>query len=368
LIALDLPNAPPVKRLVTTTVSQPVRQEFRSPLAGSVVMSPDLPLVPVEIPSAPPIKRTPPAPIRRPRPPAIGLLVLGIALVIGPIAGGLFAKAADGQQMIDQFAPYMESSALSRYGADLETLRRGTSGLDMVYRQQGIAAGRFPLLDDFRLQSTAIMTRASDLLGLVSATEPDYVRVSEIGGFDRMPFLVVLGGIVAIFGGSLLLAGSAGRARTAAVLVLLVSTAFAAYPLVGGLNGGASAGNRMLHSMAPVMTSGEVRKLQSDFVVLVEAVGEMETSFRGVARPGPDGSDVTALVDKWPTVSSDLASLVGVIENNLGNFDALESMNTLTRGIGVPGLLAFPWLLLGTGTLTAGLALAAWPRGRKETL
>ena len=202
----------------------------------------------------------------------------------------------------------------------------------------------------------------------MSATKPDYLRVGEIGGFDRMPFLIVLGGIVAICGGIFLLGGSVSRARTAAVLVLLTSAAFAAYPFVGGLNGGASAGNRMLHSLAPVMTPGEVRQLQSDFVVLVEAVGELETSFRVEARRGPAESDVAILVDKWPTVSSDLANLVGVIEDNLANFDALESLDALTRGIGVPGLVVFPWFLLGTGTLTAGLAFAAWPRGRKETL
>jgi len=177
----------------------------------------------------------------------------------------------------------------------------------------------------------------------------------------------VLGGIVAICGGCTLLAGSVARARVAAVLVLLTSAAFAAYPFVGGLNGGASAGNQMLHSLAPVMTAGEVRQLQSDFVVLVEAVGEMETSFRGVALLGPGRTDVNTLVAKWPAVSSDLASLVGVIENNLGNFNALKSLNRLTSGVGVPGLLVFPWFLLGAGTLSAGLAFAAWPRGRKET-
>jgi hypothetical protein len=122
----------------------------------------------------------------------------------------------------------------------------------------------------------------------------------------------------------------------------------------------------MLHSLAPVMTQGEVRKLQGDFVVLVEAVGELETTFRGVAPPGPDATDVAALVDRWPTVSSDLASLVGVIEDNIGNFDALENLDALTHGMGVPGLVAFPWVLLGAGTLSVGFCIAARPRSRKE--
>jgi hypothetical protein len=115
------------------------------------------------------------------------------------------------------------------------------------------------------------------------------------------------------------------------------------------------------------MTPGEVRQLQGDFVVLVEAVGELETSFRGVAQPGTAATDVTTLVDKWPTISSDLASLVGVIEDNIGNFNALQDLDGLTRGVGVPGFIAFPWMLLGAGTASAALSIAAWPRTRKET-
>jgi hypothetical protein len=268
--------------------------------------------------------------------------------------------------MIDQFAPYMNASALSRYRADVATLQRGTSGIDAVYRQQHVAVNRFPLLDSYRRQSTAILNRASGLLHLVSAAEPGYQRVEGIGGFDRLPFLIVLAGIVAISGGCVLLAGSVGRARTAAVLVVLTSVAVAGYPFVGGLYGGASAGHRMLDSLAPVMTPGEVRHLQSDFVVLVEAVGELETGFRGVARPGAAETDVVALVDKWPAISSDLASLVGVIEDNLGNFKALETLDAITRDVGISGLAAFPWVLVGAGTLSAGLAIAAWPYGRKE--
>jgi hypothetical protein len=367
LVVVDLPSAPPINRTVATPVS---RQGWRaipspSPEPGLTASGPVL--VAADLPYAPPINRAVAAPVRRARPPAIGLLVLGAFLFVGPIAGGLFAKAASGEQMIDQFAPYMNANSLLRYRADLETLRHGTSGIDSVYRDRNVPIGRFPLLDDYRLQSTAILDRASGLLGLVSATEPDYQRVSEIGGFDRMPFLIVVGGIVAICGGCVLLAGSAAHARTAALLVVLTSAAFVSYPFVGGLYGGASAGHRMLHSLAPVMTSGEVRQLQSDFVVLVEAVGELETTFRGVAQPGAAATEVATLVGKWPMISSDLASLVGVIDDNLGNFNALENLDALTRGFGVSGLVAFPWLLVGVGAVSSGLAVAAWPHTRKET-
>jgi hypothetical protein len=323
-------------------------------------------LVALELPPAPPVSRATATPLRRPTAPALGLLALGMLLTVGPIAGGLFAKAAAGTQMIDEFAPLMTRDALARYGSDLETLRVGTVGVDAIYRQQDIPVGRFPELDAYRSQSTAILGRASDLLHRVTATEPDYRQVADIGGFDRMPFLIVVGGIVSIYGGCVLLIGDAKRVRAAVVLVVLIATATAAYPFVSGLDSGAPAGHRMLQSLAPVMSSGEVRQLQRDFIVTVGADGELETSFRGVPKPGPAATDVTALVDRWPTVSSDLATLVGAIDDNIGNFKALHDLDALTSGIGVSGFVAFPWFLVGSGALSAAIALAGWPRRGKE--
>jgi hypothetical protein len=56
-----------------------------------------------------------------------------------------------------------------------------------------------------------------------------------------------------------------------------------------------------------------------------------------------------------------------VIEDNIANFDALANLDALTKSAGVSGFVAFPWLLVGAGTGTAVLSLAAWPRRRKET-
>ena len=72
------------------------------------------------------------------------------------------------------------------------------------------------------------------------------------------------------------------------------------------------------------------------------------------------------MIEGWPRISSDLASLVGVINDNIGNFDALDDLDTLTRQAGLQGLGAFPWLLVGIGALSAGLALAATPRRGRE--
>lgn len=324
-------------------------------------------LVVVDLPSAPPVTRAPAVPVRRPKAPAVALLVLGVVLVAGPIVGGLFSKVASGKQMIDQFAPHMEADALGRYRADLLTLRQGADAVDAIYAQQALPPGRFPGLDAYRAQADVIDRRASALLDRVRRAEPDYRRTAAIGGLDRIPFLVVLYGVVAIYGGCVLLGGGRRRARSAVALVVLMSVALVAYPFVSDLDRGTRAGQRMLRSFAPFMTKGEVRQLQSDFVVLVTAVGELDTGFRAVPQAGPPAAAVVALVDRWPKVSSDLATLVGTINDNVENFDALDDLDSLIHRVGASGLQGFPWLLVGIGVMGATLALAAAPRRRKET-
>jgi len=331
------------------------------------VTSPGQPLLTLELPCAPPVTTAVPSPLRRPKAPALGLLVLGLLLVFGPIIGGLFAKTAAGNQMIDQFAPYMQSDVLARYGGDIHILHAGAAGLDTIYDRQDIPPGRFPGLDAFRSESAGVVGRASGLLDRVRGAQGDYEQVAQIGGFNRIPFLIVACGLVAIYGGCVLLAGRRSRAVPAVVLVVLASVAVAVYPFVGGLSSGARAGERMVRSLAPVMTPHQVRQLQEDFIVLVNADGELSTTFRGVPRPGQSATAVDTLVKRWPGISSDLASLVGVVNDNISNFNALEDLDALTRGAGLSGLEAFPWLLVGIGVASAGLAVAALPRRGKES-
>jgi hypothetical protein len=305
--------------------------------------------------------------VRRPAGPAIALVVLGALLVLGPIAGGLFSKVADGKQMIDAFRPHMEADALARYRTDLDTLRAGAAGIDAVYQQEGLAAGTFPGIDAYRSQAASIDRRATALLDRVTAAEPSYRKVARIGGFDRIPFLLVLCGIVTTYGGCVLLGAGRGRARAAAALVVLASVAVAAYPFVSDLHRGTHAGHQMVRSFTPIMTAPEVRQLQGDFVVVVHAVGELDTRFRAVPQSGPPAAQIATLVQDWPKVSSDLASLVGTIQDDLSNFRALEDLDRATHGLGVSGLEAFPWVLVGIGGVSGALSIAAWPRRVKET-
>jgi hypothetical protein len=324
-------------------------------------------LAALDLPVAPPVLRGVAATLRQRRAPALVLLVLGILLILGPIAGGLFAKVAAGKQLIDEFEPHLEADALGRYDEDLGILRRGAAGVDAIVAEQHVAPGRFARIDEYQSKSGAIDQRATDLLERVATAEPDYREVAGVGGFDRVPFLLVLGGLASVYGACVLLGGARSRARGAVAVVVLASAALVGYPLLGSLPSGTRAGERMLNTLEPIMNPRQVRVLQEDFVVLVQAVGELDTGFRAVPQPGPAGADVAALVDQWPRVSSDLATLVGDLNDNIGNYDDLASIDDATSAIGISGLAALPWALVGLGLACAACSIAALPRRQKET-
>lgn len=288
--------------------------------------------------------------------------MLGALLILGPIVGGMFAKVAAGKQMLDEFAPHLEVDALARYNNDITLLRTGAAAVDTIYAQGNVKLGEFPGIDDYRARSTEINDRAAALLAQIGGAEPDYRRVADIGGFDRVPFMLVLAGLVALYGGGVLWRGGRGRAPFAAGLVVVASIALVAYPFVSNLPRGTRAGERMLQQLDPVMTKAEVRTLQLDFVAMVHAVGLLDTGFRRVPQPGQAGTDIATLVEKWPTVSSAFAELVGTMNDNVDNFNDLKDLNEAPGG-----LSAMPWLLVGLGVVTAGCAIAAVPRRQKET-
>src|SRR5947209_3749892 len=82
----------------------------------------------------------------------------------------------------------------------------------------------------------AIDDRAARLLDRVKAAEPEYRKVASVGGFDRMPFLIVLTGIVAIYGGGVLLVGRHSRVKPTILLVVLASAAVAVTPVLSNLD------------------------------------------------------------------------------------------------------------------------------------
>lgn len=81
------------------------------------------------------------------------------------------------------------------------------------------------------------------------------------------------------------------------------------------------------------MTHERVAAVQRHFVVLVAAEGELDTQFledlrhRDPARAVPG---IDAFVSQWQPMTADFASLIGVMADNVDNFDRVVALDRIT--------------------------------------
>ncbi|WP_280271430.1 hypothetical protein [Nocardia wallacei] len=63
-------------------------------------------------------------------------------------------------------------------------------------------------------------------------------------------------------------------------------------------------------------------------------------------------------------MTSRFAALIGAMNDNIGNFDAVAALNDTTKPLGVTGFRALGWFYLVPGVLA--LAVAAGGTGRRR--
>lgn len=296
---------------------------------------------------APP-RTSAPSPARRW--PAWLFVITGLALALGAIAGGLPKTTAGAAKMLDAFAPHVSSESLARLDGDIAAVGR----FGAATRAEA-AAGRLaaaPRTAEFAGRSQEIEANARDLLSSARTAKPDVDALARIRGLSTLPqLLLVVGVALAISGAVLLRTRAGGPRRWATAAALACAVTLVVHPFASGLASNADSAGRVIDRFAPIMTQQQVVRLQHDFLSLVGAVGEID---RGTAvRRTPEIREFTA---SWQTVSSDLASLTGAINDNLPDHQRLASTNAT---VPVPGgtFAVLPWAELTLGVAVAGAAL-----------
>ncbi|CAM3274969.1 hypothetical protein [Tsukamurella hominis] len=282
--------------------------------------------------------------------PAWFLLIAGIALALGSVAGGLPTTTAGATKMLDAFAPHLTDESLARLDGDVEAIAR----FGAAARAEA-AAGRLaaaPRTVDYADRSADVEANAREQLSSARAAKPDVDALARIRGLSTLPQLLLLVGIaLAVAGAVLLRSRSAPPRRWATAASALCAVALVVHPFASGLVAGAPSAGRVVDRFAPIMTEQQVVRLQRDFLALVGAVGEID---RGTTvRRTPE---IRAFTASWQTVSSDLASLTGAINDNLPDYRRLASTNA---ALPVPGgtFAALPWAELVLGLAVGGAVL-----------
>ncbi|KXP05525.1 hypothetical protein HWD35_04235 [Tsukamurella tyrosinosolvens] len=297
------------------------------------------------------LPRTAAAPAAR-RWPAWFLLVAGIALALGSVAGGLPTTTAGATKMLDAFAPHLTAESLDRLDGDVDAIARFGAATRAEAASGRLAAA--PRTVDYANRSADVEANARELLSSARAAKPDVDALARIRGLGTLPQLLLLIGIVlAVAGAVLLRARSAPPRRWAIAAASLCAVALVVHPFASGLVDGAPSAGRVVDRFAPIMTEQQVVRLQHDFLALVGAVGEIDRG--ATVRRTPE---IRAFTGSWQTVSSDLASLTGAINDNLPEYRRLASANA---ALPVPGgtFAALPWAELALGAAVAGALLGA---------
>ncbi|MEU6564062.1 hypothetical protein [Nocardia nova] len=305
------------------------------------------------------------APRAAPRLPFAVLVVLGVILIAEPLLTGMFPRAAKGEAMIGDFAPFVTQSELDGYRGDLGVLdaaRTDIAGL----RAQGLAPGTYDRIDTFVRDYPGIRSDLSTTIDTIDAQRGNYQRLADLPPLGTLPWLLALAGLVfvaaGVFGWRRAVSGRRGGGWR--VLSALVGAALVIFPIAGGLFAAAPAGQPLLDGFRPVLTHDEVRKVQGYFVTLVAADGELNSRFTAdvrAAHPDADLTAITTLEQRWQPMTSHFAALIGAMNDNVGHLDAVAALNDSTKPLGFTAFRGLGWFFLVPGVIA--LAAAAWGSG-----
>ncbi|UGT41789.1 hypothetical protein LTV02_38800 [Nocardia yamanashiensis] len=294
--------------------------------------------------------------------PFVVLIVLGAVLVIAPIVSGMFPRAVKGEAMIEAFRPYATEQSIAEFRDDLGVLDGARANV-LALRESGQQPGSFERVDTFVRDYPGIRTDISGMVDAIDANRDNYRKLSSTTSFGALPWLLALPGLLLIaigwFGLRSVRHGrrALGWHATAAIIGL----GLVLLPFTGGLFQAAPAAQPLLDGFRPILTQEQVRRVQGYFVTLVAADGELNSRYVGAVRgahPGADLTGVTALEQRWQPMTARFAGLVGVMNDNVENFDAVVALNDATRPLGFTAFRGLGWGFLIPGVLVLGTAAA----------
>ncbi len=309
------------------------------------------------------------APPARPRWPFVVLVGVGLLLILAPIVTGMFPRAVRGEAMIDGFEPYVAQSSIDGYRDDLRVLDGARTNV-LNLRAQGLEQGRYDRVDTFVRDYPDIRSDISSMLDSIDANRGNYRRLADLPPIGALPWFLALAGVIVTSAGvfGFRRAGAGKRSVVWCSIAALAALGLIAITLAGGLFSAASAGGPLIDGFRPILTHDEVRKVQGYFVTLVAADGELNSRYTGATRaahPDADLAGIAALESRWQPMTSRFAALIGTMNDNIENFDAVVALDDATKPLGFNAFRGLGWFFLAPGVIV--LAAAAAAAGARES-
>jgi hypothetical protein len=305
------------------------------------------------------------------------VLLIGATLIAFPFATGMFQRAPKGARMITAFAPYMRPARLAAYDLDVRQLDEGfteaaAKGPSLLSPHASSATARRqfaasdPELVQFEPQWSQTRETLTGLLGTIQANRGNYEAVAALPRFELFPwFFVIPGAILVLLAAAALAAPGAWRPLRWALIALAAALIIA--PLAFQMWTRAPEGQEMVSAFRNVETRSLVTKIQNDFATITtgegalsgELVPALEEHGLSTAQIDKALPAVAKLEDNWIGILQNLTPMIGVMSNNVVNYQAVAAL---------PAFGVFPWVFLIAGVLVLALVATRIGQVRLPTL
>ena len=284
--------------------------------------------------------------------PAIAVLVLGIGLAFAPVAFKMFDRAPKGGDMIDEFAPYMDEAKMAQfrgYLAQMNETRDAVIALDRAVDDETLA--EHPAVGAFIEEYPGISDDMGSMLDTMEGNLGNYRGVAALPPFPLFPWFFVMPGAMLALAGALWLRHP--EATRPGVVAAFLGVGLLAAPMMFQMFTRAPGGSEMIGDFESLMTTERVGQIQGYFLVLGSAEGDLRRqvvpAWQEADTADPETLAVlTEFSQDWPTISNQMAPMIGTMADNVDNFAAV---------VALPDFALFPWFFVFPGVLVLGVAL-----------
>jgi hypothetical protein len=291
------------------------------------------------------------------------IAVIGVALVVMPIAFNMFTKTPKGAVMIAGFKPYMTAQRLNGYQHELRQIDAGVRQTDTsvaTYLNGGtrnVASfdRAYPDFASFDQQWPAIDSTMTGLMDQVQANRGNYQAVAALPSFKLFPWFFVIPGVL-IAGFAIAALVRPTRWRRARWVLAVLGIGLIAAPAIFQMFQRAPEGGRMMVAFQHIETTQNVEQIQGFFGTMAEGQGAIRLQIvPALEASGLSSTEVAAkfpavasLDDSWVHILNDMTPMIGAMSDNVSNYQAIASL---------PPFPLFPWFFVLPGVIVAGLAL-----------
>jgi len=288
---------------------------------------------------------------------------IGVALVIMPLAFGMFAKTPKGAVMIAGFKPYMTPARLNGYQSELHQINAGVRQTDTSVAMYlgGASPGprafarTYPAFASFDHQWPAIDSKMTGLMSQVQRNLGNYDDVAALPSFRLFPWFFVIPGLL-IAGCALAALAWPARRRPLRLVLAVLGLGLIAAPLIFQMFERAPAGGHMMTAFKHIETTQNVQQIQGYFGTMAVGQGAIRLEIvPALAASGLSGTEiadrfpkVAALDAAWVHILNDMTPMIGAMSNNVADYQAIASL---------PPFALFPWFFVIPGALVAGLVI-----------